>query len=63
MQERFKQIFEGFNEAHGYTYKTGERDDRGKEKVKSGFERKIVTDECHYTDDATTSNHLWSFQS
>ena len=45
MQERFKQIFEGFNEAHGYTYKTGERDDRGKEKVKSGFERKIVTDE------------------
>ena len=45
MQERFKQIFEGFNEAHGYTYKTGERDDRGKEKVKSGFERKLVTDD------------------
>jgi hypothetical protein len=45
MQERFKEIFEGFNDAHGYTYKTGERDNRGKEKVKSGFERKKVTDE------------------
>ena len=45
MQERFKEIFEGFNDAHGYTFKTGERDNRGKEKVKSGFERKKVTDE------------------
>ena len=26
MQERFKEIFEGFNDAHGYTYKTGERE-------------------------------------
>jgi len=45
MVEEFKKIFEGFNEAHGYTYKTGERDDRGKEKTKSGFERKTVTDD------------------